>query len=251
MNTRRCAPVTSLLAVLAITGVARTDQYVLDRVMCDMDPYDDLYDGTLESMMQLSLEVADEDIITDIDVHLDMSYTWIGDLVIKLESPSGRMVSLMSRPGFDEPADDGSGCCGDSSDLQFGRLYEYDDDAASSSETAGMEDDGCCVLPFRLYSSGFKEEFGLTTLEGEDPNGVWTMYVGQGAGGDTGIWDGFTLQINCDCAGEIDNDCAVGLSDLLALLAQWGAAGSADFDGDGIVGTSDLLALLANWGPCP
>ena len=25
----------------------------------------------------------------------------------------------------------------------------------------------------------------------------------------------------------------------------------ADFDGNGVVGVSDLLALLANWGACP
>jgi hypothetical protein len=42
----------------------------------------------------------------------------------------------------------------------------------------------------------------------------------------------------------------VGISDLLSLLAQWGAAGPCDFDGGG-VGIGDLLALLANWGACP
>ena len=43
---------------------------------------------------------------------------------------------------------------------------------------------------------------------------------------------------------------SVGTTDLLALLAQWGGAGSCDFDGGG-VGTTDLLKLLANWGNCP
>ena len=39
-------------------------------------------------------------------------------------------------------------------------------------------------------------------------------------------------------------------ADLLALLGQWGGAGSCDFDGDG-VSTADLLKLLGNWGNCP
>jgi hypothetical protein len=43
---------------------------------------------------------------------------------------------------------------------------------------------------------------------------------------------------------------AVGVTDFLALLAQWGGPGSCDFDGGG-VGVTDFLALLANWGPCP
>lgn len=53
------------------------------------------------------------------------------------------------------------------------------------------------------------------------------------------------------CPWDLDASNAVGTSDLLTLLAQWGTAGSADFDGSGEVGTADLLILLANWGPCP
>ena len=46
---------------------------------------------------------------------------------------------------------------------------------------------------------------------------------------------------------------AVGVTDLLSLLAQWGGDPGCppDLDGDGDVGVTDLLALLAAWGPCP
>ena len=55
------------------------------------------------------------------------------------------------------------------------------------------------------------------------------------------------------CPWDLGGDNSVGTSDLLALLAAWGAnpGHPADFDGDNVVGTSDLLALLANWGGCP
>ena len=55
------------------------------------------------------------------------------------------------------------------------------------------------------------------------------------------------------CPWDLDANASVGVSDLLALLAQWGTdpGGPPDFDGNGAVGVSDLLALLANWGPCP
>ncbi|MCH8151472.1 MAG: hypothetical protein IH830_03750 [Planctomycetes bacterium] len=49
--------------------------------------------------------------------------------------------------------------------------------------------------------------------------------------------------------GDLDGDCAIGISDLLLLLEQWGMTNSAaDLNADGIVGILDLLILLANWG---
>jgi hypothetical protein len=53
-----------------------------------------------------------------------------------------------------------------------------------------------------------------------------------------------------DCAGSGDGN--VNVTDLLALLAQWGGGGSCDVaGGDGVVNVTDLLALLAAWGACP
>ncbi len=60
------------------------------------------------------------------------------------------------------------------------------------------------------------------------------------------------------CPWDINGDGVItNISDLLLLLAQWGACPAppgecpADFDGDGIVGIADLLALLVHWGACP
>ncbi len=49
---------------------------------------------------------------------------------------------------------------------------------------------------------------------------------------------------------DLDGDGAVGLSDLLVVLASFGPCGDpcpADIDGDGSVGFGDLLAVLAAW----
>ncbi len=63
-----------------------------------------------------------------------------------------------------------------------------------------------------------------------------------------------------ECPGDLTADDAVGVPDLLSLLAAWGTCPAgipgngplstcpADFDGDGNVGVPDLLFLLANWG---
>ncbi|MCH8151805.1 MAG: hypothetical protein IH830_05480 [Planctomycetes bacterium] len=55
------------------------------------------------------------------------------------------------------------------------------------------------------------------------------------------------------CPWDLDDSGGVGILDLLALLAAWGAnpQGPPDFDNDGNVGILDLLTLLVNWGPCP
>lgn len=54
------------------------------------------------------------------------------------------------------------------------------------------------------------------------------------------------------CPGDLDNNGAVTVFDLLILLSQWGPCEScaADLENDGIVNVFDLLVLLANWGPC-
>lgn len=51
------------------------------------------------------------------------------------------------------------------------------------------------------------------------------------------------------CAGDLDGDSDVGVSDLLALLAAWGTP-AGDVNGDGATDVADLLALLSAWGPC-
>ncbi len=57
--------------------------------------------------------------------------------------------------------------------------------------------------------------------------------------------------VSC-CTGDVDGNGDVGVTDLLALLAQWGLdpGGPPDLDGDGDVGIVDLLTLLGKWGPC-
>lgn len=60
--------------------------------------------------------------------------------------------------------------------------------------------------------------------------------------------------------GDLNNDGAVGVSDLLMCINTWGscpappgacAADIAPPGGDGSVGVPDLLAIINGWGPCP
>ncbi len=66
--------------------------------------------------------------------------------------------------------------------------------------------------------------------------------------------DGDGVLDACDphCPPDLNADDEVGITDLLELLAMWGAdpGGPYDLDGSGGVGTGDLLTLLGAWGPC-
>jgi plastocyanin len=60
-----------------------------------------------------------------------------------------------------------------------------------------------------------------------------------------------TITVDAPCIGDLDGDDTVGVTDLLELLAAWGAGGGpADLNGDGAVDVADLLLLLGAWGPC-
>jgi hypothetical protein len=53
------------------------------------------------------------------------------------------------------------------------------------------------------------------------------------------------------CAGDVDNDGAVGVQDLAAVILAWGAEDhAADVDGNGVVAVGDLVVVLLTWGPC-
>ena len=91
--------------------------------------------------------------------------------------------------------------------------------------------------------------FVLTTRFGLNNAGQIALFAGLDDGRQ-GIYLATPVAL---CPWDLDNNGTVGVSDLLALLADWGPCKGcpADFDDDDNVGVSDLLALLANWGPCP
>ena len=70
-----------------------------------------------------------------------------------------------------------------------------------------------------------------------------------------GEQDVYFLRLELSCEGDVDEDGAVGFSDLLLVLAAWGpcphqSGCPEDLDDDDQVGFSDLLIVLAAWGPC-
>ncbi len=160
---------------------------------------DDGYDGTTSATSMACCVINPIDFgsgttISDVNVAIRATHTWVGDLTIKVTSPVGTVTTLMSRPGLAEPADDGSSCCGDSSNWN-GDAITFDDqdpggvsaeDMGSTIDTAEIicADDGVCShIPFPDMGPGTN----LSDFDGEDlAAGPWLVCIGDSGGGDTG-----------------------------------------------------------------
>jgi hypothetical protein len=165
---------------------------------CDAPPpavVDDGYDGSLASMSCCTITASDfgsGTTVDDVDVEVSVNSTWVGDLTIKVQSPTGTITTLQSRAGFAEPADDGGSCCGASVDW-LDDLILYDDDGGDPVAEdmgigglnvctgGGAGGDGVCAhVPFPDTGPGTN----LADFDGEDLVGAWQVCVGDSAGGD-------------------------------------------------------------------
>ncbi len=134
---------------------------------------------------------------------------------------------------------------------------------ASSDDNANGNNAGSAYV-FRFNGTNWVEEQKLTASDGGTNDFLGgdcqvavrgdTILLGAKSHDHVGNASGavyvFSGSTPCpwDCQSLPDG--GVGISDFLALLAQWGLPTPCDFDGGG-VGINDFLALLANWGPCP
>ncbi len=108
--------------------------------------------AVVESVLTLSDDVE----LQDLNVNLDITHAWIGDMIITLTSPAGTTVTLLDTMGGGA-----FGCNGD------GVLVTLDDDAAE-----GINDQ-CDVLVTGVYSP----LEALAAFNGEMSMGDWTLSV--------------------------------------------------------------------------
>ena len=103
-----------------------------------------------------TLDVADHFCIADVDVELDITHTYIGDLTVTLASPAGTVVTLHNRSG------------GSSSNIQ----QTYDDEGTAPEGPGALSD-----------------------FDFESPMGTWTLTVQDSAGGDTGTLNAWSVRV--------------------------------------------------------
>ena len=133
-----------------------------------------------------TLTVSGVDAIIDINVSLNITHTFMGDLVITLTSPEGTNVTLLNRPN------DGSGGCA-GNDMS----NTLDDETSAASRSIQSN----CTAP-AAYVSGesYLPSNALSTFDGESGNGIWTLTVTDYYVGDTGMLNGWSLDITAASA---------------------------------------------------
>jgi subtilisin-like proprotein convertase family protein len=131
-------------------------------------PVDVLDNATVTS----TLVVRDAAAISDVNVTLDITHTYDADLEVYLVSPTGTRVELFTRVG------------GWGADFTGTTL---DEEAATSIA------DG--AAPF---SGTFRPEGLLSSFDGEDPNGTWTLEITDTMTADVGTLNAWSLEIAAD-----------------------------------------------------
>jgi len=127
----------------------------------------------------------------------NIQHTFAGDLVVSLTSPSGTVVTLTSESG-------------ESSANVFNGT-EWDDDANPAGQVPYDFNDGLVTdhqYVSDVLASPLAPEEPLSAFVGENPNGKWTLTIGDTAGGDTGDLNGWTLEITTayEPGADSDND---------------------------------------------
>ncbi len=150
---------------------------------------DDGYNGTLTSMASSGIAVSGvAGTAIDISVDVNMDHTWVGDIVLKLGAPDGSILTLVSRPGYAETVDDGTGCCGTATDWLSSTLTFTD---------AGATDGELLDTPFTgtyFPNAGATASVGsFAALLGGTMNGTWTLYVGDAGSGDVATLNGWSI----------------------------------------------------------
>lgn len=138
----------------------------------------------------------------------------------------------------------------DASARLFGSLESYDHGVSGVALT------GPSGPVFSLDALGPSEELTFDETYSLPP-GQYTLSASStgSAFGDMFFYDYansfFDVTLNVCSAGDLDGDGRIGLSDLAALLANYGGPATpeqGDLDGDGLVDLEDLSILLANYG---
>lgn len=156
------APVAGQIVYLDSNNNAALDQNVSTVVSTNV-PVAIPDNGTAASTLVVSGVAR----VVDVNVTLDITHTYASDLEAYLVSPAGTRVLLFSRVGG------------------WGRNFTnttLDDEASAAISGASAP-----------FSGAFRPQGLLSVLDGQDPNGAWTLEVSDRAAWDTGTLNRWSL----------------------------------------------------------
>lgn len=121
--------------------------------------------GTITS----TLAVASTGRVGKLKVRLDITHSWVGDLVVRLESPQGKVVKLINGVGADAN--------------NFDQVIL--DDAAPTAIGEG----------FAPFTGPYRPSEPLTAFVGDNMNGTWKLHVADEFAVDVGTLNSWSLDI--------------------------------------------------------
>jgi subtilisin-like proprotein convertase family protein len=118
----------------------------------------------------------------DVGVQTHLVHSFSSDLSVTLTSPAGTVVTLTSRNG------------GGNADVFDGTIW--DDQSNPGGQVPYFGNNG--LVTDEVYSNGvtaspLAPEEALGAFVGEDPNGTWTLKIGDAVAGHTGVLNGWSL----------------------------------------------------------
>ncbi|MAB40018.1 MAG: hypothetical protein CL528_08280 [Aequorivita sp.] len=118
----------------------------------------------------VTMNVTENVSLTDLDVNLNISHTWVGDVIVTIKSPSGTMATIIDRPGR---TTSGFGCSGDNI------VAVLDDEAATAVENE-------CAGSVPTINGSFIPNNPLSVFDGESTMGLWELTVSDVVSPDAG-----------------------------------------------------------------
>jgi subtilisin-like proprotein convertase family protein len=118
-----------------------------------------------------TLNIGASGSITDVNLlNLNISHTWINDLVVKLKSPTGTEITLINQ------------ICNSEDNI----LTNFDDEAPNPYS----------ALPCPPTNNGFYQPFqALSAFDGQNLSGVWTLTIQDLVNQDGGTLNAWSLQV--------------------------------------------------------
>jgi len=167
------------------------------------------------------IEIADSRQILDVNVNLDITHDFDGDLQVTLTSPAGTVVTLINRRGG------------------AGRNFtaSFMDDEAAQAIAAG-------AAPF---TGGFRPDSPLSLFDGQSALGTWTLTVNDASAlnsGQLNFW-GLDITLSNNIFGPFESNDTLVTARALAEIDQnaGGTARRDAFIGDGGFGLLDRDAF--------
>src|SRR5690606_11600865 len=154
----------------------------------------------------VTMNVTENVSITDLDVNLNISHTWVGDVIVSIQSPAGTTAVIIDRPGRTTT---GFGCSGDNI------IAILDDEAASAVENE-------CAASVPTINGSFTPSNPLSIFDGESTLGVWQLTVSDNVGADTGTLNSWGIDYDYEIIARVldvtldgSGDATVNAEDLL------------------------------------